>query len=221
LHDGVAAATINTRKAIFNLQTILRQKNFWIISFSTFVRYGVYAAVQALWAGPFLMEVMQYSTVKTGNLILLMNVGFIAGAPFWGALSDRVLKTRKWIVIFGTAVFASITVSFAVVPPDVNLLVMVSVFFAYGFMASTGQLMYPHIKALMPLEMAGAAMTGINFFTMLGPAIFLQGLGILMQALFPLNPRSPAAFDTAFLLCTGCLVVVAFFYLFTKEGTVK
>ena len=77
--------------------------------------------------------------------------------------------------------------------------------------------MFPHIKDLVPLEMAGAAMTGINFFTMIGPAIFLQGLGILMQTLYPDASRSSAAFNAAFLLCVGCLVAVAVLYLFTRN----
>ena len=37
--------------------------------------------------------------------------------------------------------------------------------------------------------MAGAAMSGLNFFSiMMGPAIFLQGLGIAMQGLYPKPP---------------------------------
>jgi hypothetical protein len=63
--------------------------------------------------------------------------------------------------------------------------------------------------------MPGAAMTGINFFNMLGPAVFLQGLGILMQYLYPDASRGPAAFDAAFLLCMVCLTSSALLYLFT------
>ena len=77
--------------------------------------------------------------------------------------------------------------------------------------------MFPHIKDLMPLEMAGAAMTGINFFTMIGPAVFLQGLGILMQTLYPNASRSPQAFNAAFWLCVGCLATVAVLYAFTTD----
>ncbi|MEJ2101012.1 MAG: thiamine biosynthesis protein ThiF, partial [Desulfobacterales bacterium] len=70
---------------------------------------------------------------------------------------------------------------------------------------------------LMPVEMAGAAMTGINFFNMMGPAIFLQGLGILMQALHPEASRGLAAFDTAFLVCMVSLIAAAALYSFTTD----
>jgi len=76
-------ASMNTRQAFGNIQKLFKQKDFWIISFATFARYGIFAAFQALWAGPYLMEVMGYSALTTGNLILLLNVGMISGAP-WG-----------------------------------------------------------------------------------------------------------------------------------------
>ena len=76
---------------------------------------------------------------------------------------------------------------------------------------------YAHIKDLMPIERAGAAMTGINFFTMIGPAIFLQRLGFLMQTLFPRASQGPAAFTAALLLCMGCLALISLVYLFTHD----
>ena len=60
-------------------------------------------------------------------------------------------------------------------------------------------------------------MTGINFFNMMGPAVFLQGLGIMMQALYPEASRGPAAFDAAFWVCMLSLIFVAGLYLFTKD----
>jgi nitrate/nitrite transporter NarK len=63
------------QQAFANLKHLFKQKDYWIISLSTFVRYGVFAAFQALWAGPYLIEVMGYSARNTGNLIFLMNIG--------------------------------------------------------------------------------------------------------------------------------------------------
>jgi hypothetical protein len=77
--------------------------------------------------------------------------------------------------------------------------------------------MYPHIKEMMPLEMAGVTMTGINFFNMIGPAVFLQGLGSLMQVLYPDASRGPEAFKAAFILCSVCLVIATMLYFFTRE----
>lgn len=209
--------SISIKQAFLNLAMLLKERDYWIISVASFVRYGTYAAFQALWAGPFLREAMGYSAVKTGNLILLMTVGMIIGSPFWGAVSDRIFKTRKWIILICFVILAGVALVLMSIPPNANLIVVAVFFFAFGFFSGGGLLMYPHIKDLMPHEMAGAAMTGVNFFNMMGPAVFLQGLGILMQTLYPEASRGPAAFDASFLVCMLSLLVAGGIYSFTKE----
>ena len=200
-----------------NIQLLFKQKDYWIISFSTLVRYGVLAAFQALWAGPYLMEVMGYSALATGNLILLLNFGMILGAPCWGTLSDRLFKTRKGVVIAGLIGIVLTIIILTLIPAGIHLAVLALLFFCFGFFNAAGLLMYPHIKEMMPLAMAGVAMTGVNFFNMIGPAVFLQGLGSLMQALYPDSSRGPEAFNAAFILCSVCLVIATTLYFFTSE----
>lgn len=205
------------QQAFSNIKLLFKQKDYWIISLSSFVRYGAFAAFQALWAGPYLIEVMGYSARNTGNLIFLMNIGLLIGGPFWGVLSDRFFRTRKWIIVISLIVLTAITYAFSAIPPEATLMVLTVLFFGFGLFTAGGILMYPHIKELMPNDMAGTAMTGINFFNMIGPAVFLQGLGSMMQTLYPHASRGPDAFNTAFQLCVGCMVVVAVLYLFTKD----
>jgi MFS family permease len=57
-------SSISLHDVFGNMQLLFKQKDYWIISFSTLVRYGVLAAFQALWAGPYLMEVMGYSALE-------------------------------------------------------------------------------------------------------------------------------------------------------------
>ncbi len=210
-------ASMNTRQAFGNIQKLFKQKDFWIISFATFARYGIFAAFQALWAGPYLMEVMGYSALTTGNLILLLNVGMISGAPCWGILSDRLFNTRKWVIIAGSIAIVLTIIILAIIPLGTPLSLVSLLFFCFGFCNATGLLMYPHIKELMPLEMSGTAMTGINFFTMIGPAVFLQGLGILMQTLYPEASLGPEAFNAAFTVCIISLLLVLVLYFFTRQ----
>lgn len=212
-----AATSMNTGQAISNLRVLFKQKDYWIISLGTFGRYGVYAAFQALWAGPYLMEVIGLSALTTGNLILLLNLGMILGSPICGTLSDKVFRTRKWVIVAGSIGNILTIMVMAILPANMPIFVFGLLFFGFGFFNATGILMYPHIKELMPPEMSGAAMTGINFFTMIGPALFLQGLGTLMQTLYPAASRGPAAFHAAFIVCIACLTLIAILYCFTTE----
>ena len=207
----------NLLKLLENLLNLFREKDYWIISLATFCRYGIFAAVQALWAGPYLMTVIGISPVATGNVLLLMGAGLIIGSPVCGWFSDILFKTRKKVIIMGLMGMCLILAVFAFLPPGANLTVLYVLFFGFGFFSGAGLIVYAHIKERMPVQHAGTAMTGVNFFTMVGVAVFLQGLGNLMQSLYPGEALSALAFKAAFLFCAACLAFTSGLYFFTVE----
>jgi len=217
---SAAAPPIPRGSPFGNLGILMRTKDYWIISAGTFVRYGTHAALQTLWAGPLLMEAMGFSPVEAGNILLAMNLGLILGGPLWGAVSDRVFKTPKWVVAGGLLMLALITFGMRALPPGTSVLVAAAIFLAFGIASASGMHVYAHIKSLVPKDMAGAAMSGTNFFTMMGPAVFLQGLGIVMQGLYPEASRGPQAFSTALLICIVSQAAIGVLYLFTRTNRV-
>jgi hypothetical protein len=121
------------------------------------------------------------------------------------------------VVLVGIAGMAGLLAVMAVLPEGAGWMALAALFFSFGLSRSAGGIMYAHIKERMPIETAGTAMTGINFFTMIGAAVFLQSMGSLMQHLYPDAALGAASFRTAYLLCCGCLAVVFFLYLWTRE----
>ena len=200
-----------------NILVLIKEKDYWIMSLNTFCRYGIFAAVQALWAGPYLMTVIGISPVDAGNVLLSMGVGMIVGSPVCGWFSDVLFKTRKGVIIAGLGGMALVLAVLAFLPRGIPLTVLSVLFLGFGLFASAGQIVFAHIKERMPLELAGTAMTGVNFFTMVGSAAFLQGLGSLMQYLYPGESLGAPAFRMAFLFCAGCLAFTAMVYCFTIE----
>jgi hypothetical protein len=51
--------------------------------------------------------------------------------------------------------------------------------------------------------------------------VFLQGLGTLMQTLYPGASRGPAAFQAALYVCLGCLLAVSLLYILTSDQKVN
>ncbi len=207
----------NPPNVLGDLRLLLKNKDYWIISYGAFVRYGVLAAFQTLWAGPFLMEGIGLSAITAGHLLFLLNVGLILCGPLWGDVSDRVFKTRKWLVCLDLGVLSLLLVFIAFAGPSTGLILLLVLFFSFGLF-QPGMLMYVQMKEIMPLRMAGTAMTGVNFFTMVGAAFFLQALGGLMQSLYPEASRSLPAFHTAFLLCAAFMASVTVVYIFTRDA---
>ena len=214
--QGTANSLQSSSHVLGDLRLLFKDKDFWIISYATFVRYGIFAAFQTLWAGPFLMEGIGLSAVATGNLIFLLNIGMILSGPLWGVVSDRVFKTRKWLVCWDLGIVALVLVFMAFTGPLTGLILLAALFLSYGLF-QPGTLMFVQMKENMPLRMAGTAMTGINFFTMVGAAFFLQSLGGLMQSLYPEASRSLPAFHTAFWFCAAFMASVTILYVFTKD----
>ena len=212
--DAVGAEPHNVLKGLWQL---LRERDYWIISLGTFCRYGIFAAVQALWAGPYLMTAIEIAPVTAGNMLILMSIGVVLGSPVWGYLSDALLQSRKVPIYFGLMGMAAILVVLANLKPGVSVSLLSILFFSFGFVTGSGQIMFAHIKERMPIEMAGTAMTGINFFTMAGVAFFLQALGSIMQFLYPDASLGTNAFKSAFLFCGVFLVVTTLIYFFTDE----
>lgn len=52
------------------------------------------------------MDVVGLSPIEAGNLLLVLNTGLIIGSPLSGWLSDRVLGSRKGVVMAGLTAMA-------------------------------------------------------------------------------------------------------------------
>ena len=196
---------------------LFSQHDFWIISFSTFCRYGIFASVQVLWAGPYLIKAIGLSPITAGNILLIMSLGLIIGSPLNGYLSDIVCKSRKKIIIPGIWGMVIILLTLVFLPEGTGKGIIATLFFCFGLFSSAGQIMYAHIKEQVPHENAGMAMTAINFFTMAGVAVFLQGMGSLMKYLYPGTSLGVPAFKSAFIFCSICLAIIGFCYTLTTE----
>ena len=203
-----------------SLKTLFSSWNYWAISLSTFFRYGSYAAIQSLWAGPFLIEYLKLPPVAAGNLLFMISFGLILGFPFSGLTSDRFLRSRKKAIIAGISLSALATLAFSQWRGTSHLMILGFLLFVIGFSNGFGQVMYAHIKDLMPKEMSGTAMAGINFFTMMGGGVFIHLLGVIMEHMSPGIAVAGEGYRSSFLLCFGAMVAAVAIYLTTREPSV-
>jgi hypothetical protein len=90
--------------------------------------------------------------------------------------------------------------------------VMLGLFAAIGIFSAPGNIVYAHIKELCPGDMIGTALTGINLFNMLGPAVLIQVGGAFM----PENPAmaaGPQDFTAVWLIFAAGLAASGLVYL--------
>ncbi|PIY22538.1 MAG: hypothetical protein COZ11_12330 [Deltaproteobacteria bacterium CG_4_10_14_3_um_filter_51_14] len=187
--------------------------NYWAMSAVGFFRYGFFAAIQSLWAGPFLMQGLGMDAISAGNVLITLSLGFIAGLPVSGILSDRILKSRKNVILPSLLALFLIIISFLAWDKNTAIWLIHATFFLLGFAAAPGQIIFAHIKELVPEEMSSTSMTGVNLFTMLGAGFLTQVLGTLVEG-DPSSITDPSGFR--FIWYAGAASLLAASALYVK-----
>ncbi len=138
---------------------------------------------QSLWAGPFLSRSYEYSLLEVGNALLWYSLGGICGAPLWGLLSDRLLKSRKRVLVVCSILALIVWFPFAFTPLAVPRGFATALLFLMGVAWGGGVLTHAMVRESFSFEILGVAVGIVNFFTFLGGAFFTQLMGNIV-ALF-------------------------------------
>jgi nitrate/nitrite transporter NarK len=214
---GEVAGTSQRTSLIASLKTLFFNRDYWLISCGTFFRYGTMMAIQGLWAGPYLMQCFTLSPVQAGNILTGSTIGYVAGCSGGGWMSDRI-GSRKYVVILGlagmTATSMCLTWSLGQKYPIFQALT----FFSLGLFAGIGNVVYAHIKGIMPAGMAGMALTGINFFTMMGVGAYIHLMGWVLECLPEEKQAGLEGYQTAFSPVFIGLAAATLLYIFTRES---
>lgn len=192
--------------------------NFWIIALTMGLRDGVFTAIQALWAGPYLIFHLGLPALKAGNLLLFLNIGAIVGAPIGGLLADRVLRSARRTGLISLCFLAFSIFLLVFWPGPVYLLLLAMVLFLLGFFAPFASLLFAHIKTMIPPEMTGVSFTGINLFSAIGGGIFLHGLGHILGHGPLADTMSGGNFQMGFSVCFFAILIALILYWFSRES---
>ncbi len=191
--------------------------SYWAISFSSFVRYGYFAALQGLWIMPYLAFGLGMGEIESANALLAMGVGYMVALPLSGLLSDRIVRSRKWVVIAALAGFCLICFVMELWGQLMSSWWIVAVLFALGVFAGPGQIMYAHIKELVSPEFTSLAFTGVNLFTVLGAAAMTQLIGMVVSS-HPSNVNASLNFSPMWSVGIVALGLACASYLLVPES---
>jgi sugar phosphate permease len=197
---------------------VTRSPSFWLLSLLAFFWYGNYMVLQGLWGGPYLMDVFAFSRGEAGKILLFTSLGFIGGCLVVGKVSDRVLKSRKWTLIWGQiSLLALMTLMLgpaeALSPP-----LLAAAFFAIGMAVSSGVTIYPMIREMFPAGISATAMTALNFFVVIGAAVVQQVMGFVVGRFpHPAGSYPAAAYHQAFLVPISGLAVAILLFFFVRD----
>jgi len=188
---------------------VLASGRFWIIAMIFFGIYGTLITLQGLWATPFLMTVLGIERIFASKLNMLIPVGVIIGAPFFGWLTDRfsLNKGNALIVILTVYTLTWVGIIFffnqlGTVGLSMMLLVMG---IATGGFIST---LWGIVQETTPSEILGLISGMLNPAPFLGVAVFQVLTGAILDRTSRVGDLYPlSGFRNAFLICLFGIVI--------------
>jgi len=193
---------------------IFGNRDFLLLGLVSFFWYGNYLALQGLWGGPYLMEVLHLTRTETGRLLMFTSIGFICGSMVTDTIARRVFHSYKKTLLWGQLLLALLMCGVLGPMERLATLPLMAWFFAIGVVVSSGVMIYPIIRNTFPVRIVGTALTSLNFFVLMGAAVTQHLMGIIINNKGGVTPE---AFHTAFLFPIIGLVVAILLYLPAKE----
>jgi len=202
-----------------SLSYIIRQKYFWVIVVWLFFAQGTLFSFFALWAGPYLIDTYNLSKSSAGNVLSMIAVGMVFGSPLLGYLSDRVLTSRKKVLVGASFINVLVWCFMIVFYQDFSLHALFGVFFLMGITTSAiVVIVFTIVKELFPLEMAGTAIGAANLFSFFGGVIFQPLIGYVLDMTGKIQGAYPPhAYRCAFWVFLGMNSVSLISTFFSKE----
>jgi sugar phosphate permease len=159
-------------------------KKFWPLAIWFFCIYGTIMLWQASMAGGYYGSIGGFSKSDYGTILMMIGIGMVFGCPIAGNLSDKVLHSRKKVIIVGTIVY---TIVWAVIYATSGMHDIVSNFaiqcvinFLFGFFGGFFVVSYAQIKELYPISIAGQSTAALNLFPFAGGAILITVAGFMV-----------------------------------------
>jgi len=214
-----ASESGNTLDSRAKVLQVLASKQFWIASMIFFGIYGTLITLQGLWATPFLMTALDIEHIFASKLNMLIPVGVIIGAPFFGWLPDRLFIDKGNTLIGILTVYALTWVGIIFFfrqlgTGGLSLMLMVMGITAGGFIS----VLWGIIRETTPLETLGLTSGMLNPAPFFGVAVFQVVTGAILDRsgrvgdLYPLS-----GFKNAFLVCLFCIVICVVMSLYFRN----
>jgi len=186
--------------------TFTSGRKFWPLAIWFFFMYGTIMLWQASQAGSFYKSVYGFSAGDAGLMVTMVGIGMVFGCPLAGRLSDRILRSRRKVLIIGTFVYTLIwAVIWLTAGKDGmdSFGVQAAINFLFGFFGGFFVVSYAQIKELYPIAMAGTSTAALNLFPFAGGAILITIAG------FIISDKTIGEFQTLWMMAFIMMVIAS------------
>ena len=201
------------------VRNVLGNRSFWPLAAWFFFQTAVFFTFGGLWGGPYLQQVYGLDRTTSGQILSMLAIGLIIGAPLQSWLSTRLNRRRKPVLMLSSFVTVGLagllTFATANLPqPALYLLCLLLGIFT----AASVVIGFSATKELFPAHIAGTSIGLINLFPFAGGAIFQPLLGLVLESSGQSNEGfTLSGYQQAFSILFACAVIGLLASLFIKE----
>lgn len=164
------------------MKLVLSSGPFWLLAIWFFFSLSIFFSFGGLWGGPYLMQIYGLNKAQAGNILGMLALAMIVGSPFLGWLSDKVLRSRKKVIVMASFITLCLTIPLAFFTDDMNRPFLYLLFFLLGISNSAiVVVVFTSAKELFPVEIAGTSVGLVNLFPFLGGAVTPPILGAILE----------------------------------------
>jgi MFS family permease len=197
------------------LTDLLRIPALWVIVPMLVFNYAPAAGIRGLWAGPYLGDVFALDTAGIGIVTLWMALAMILGNFAYGPL-DRMLGTRKWVVLAGNLAAGGCLVLLGLAPGagvwQAGLLLA-----AVGFFGASFPMVMAHARSFYPPALIGRGVTLANLLSIGGVGLMQIASGRVHGAVLAGGAGPEAAYGALFLMFGILLLAACAVYIFAED----
>ncbi|NIA20332.1 MAG: MFS transporter [Xanthomonadaceae bacterium] len=183
-HRGEGNVPVATKIGLWEgAKQVVTEKYFWPVAIWFFFDCGIFFGFGALWSGPYLMHVYGLSRAEAGAILSMIAWGMIFGSPLLGILSERVLHSRKKVMMACMTVLTAEFFFLFLYPVGLPRPLLYVIFFLFSFCSSAVVVIgFTTTKELFPAAITGTSVGTVNLFPFLGGAVFMPLLGKILDA---------------------------------------
>lgn len=167
------------------VKTVFTSIEFWRIAPLTMLSQASFLAIQGLWAGPWLKDVVGLDRTGVANVLFWVAAAMVAGFIVLGSLAGRL--SRSGISVMTTAVTGMCLFM------GILLLVLIGphhwtrpLWMLYGFFGTSGILSYAALSQEFPAQLSGRVTTAVNLLVFVAAFVEQWAIGAII-GLWPVS----------------------------------
>lgn len=198
-----------------SLLDLLKMPALWPVLIMMVVCYYPAAGLRGLWMGPYFADVYGADQSRIGLATLVMALAIVVGNFAYGPL-DRILGTRKWLIMGGNLLCAACLLALWAFPDGGEWWSM-AMLAGVGAFGASFPMVVTHGRAFVPPHLVGRGVTLLNLFG-IGAVGIAQLITGRIHAAAPQEPAS-APYAALFLFFGVTLLIGLAVYAFARDRT--